>query len=553
MTTIDLSIELVKEIFNRQNGLCALTGKKFDSEDLSQFHAYNIDSDVAQDNSDNIVLIWKDADFSVLHSSELPNKPLRKFQFQFGNFLNYSGKEKAEEIASDLNLIKDFAQNDDKLKNSIQFLRNLYKTFQSLNIEEIYATPLSQDISDNLKLLEERFSVIRNHINEESSKFYDTFSKKIDELKAFPTNWQSLRSARQKLLNIQTEISNSKVKVSKNTVDELKKQIANALTIIAQKQISERENYEMECSDNYLQLKSQLDTITPTIENTSDFAKIRQDLIEVQKLISRKTLKRNQQEELYQAIRNGFEILSSHQDKDKTVFIEEANANFERLQPIIENAITIATSTDTFKEARETLIAAQTSIKGLALTKEQRDELYGKIRTVFESINHQQEEERGEFMKVSEENFGKLLDKINTEKNKLLDNPHFKTIRENLLTIQSEIRVWKLKTDHRNKLYDALKSAFASLDEKRNSFFESQQNQRKSKSDSLFRNLKEKLTKLEEAVAIDKNELIHVESKLNEFTGEAEKETILARIDSINSMINEKEKRIAETKERIDN
>lgn len=551
MTTVDLSNELVKEIFKRQNGLCALSGKKFDSDESKDFIISKVKTELPDIEIDNLVLLWKDADFSLLQSNELENRQIKKYQFQFANFTNYSSSEKVEDVRNEFELIKAYSQNDDKLKFSIQLMKLLQKTLFSLNVEEELTSSLSKEIGEHLSLLEERNSAIKHQINEESTKFYDIYSKKIDEIKSVQSNWQSLRSARQKLLNIQNEISNPKVKVAKNVVDELKRQIANNLNMVAQKQISERENYEMECSDNYLQLKSQIDSIIPSIENASSYAKLRQDLIDVQKEISKKTLKRNHQEELYQAIRNGFEMMTNIQEKDKTVFIDEANSNFEKLLPIVDNAIAIATSTDTFKEARETLIAAQASIKGLALTKEQRDELYGKIREVFERVNQQQEEERSEFIKVSEENYGKLLEKINNEKNKLSDNPHFKTIRENLLTIQSEIRVWKLKTDHRNKLYDALKNAFSLLDEKRNSFFETQNQNRKNKSDSIIKNLKEKLSKLEEALNNDKNELANLEKKLHEFTDEYEKVEILSTIDAINTMISEKEKRIEETKERI--
>jgi DNA repair exonuclease SbcCD ATPase subunit len=551
MTTIDLSLEQTCEIFKRQNGLCALTGKKFESETSDEFQIFNIHPEIESKESDNLILVWKNAELSSINQFEIIHKDTRKYYFQFANFQHFDSSAKIDEFNKDFALIKEFSTNDEKLKVSITYLKNLIKLSQNLNIDESILKPFINEVLEFQRQLEEKLSKIRSQINEESNKFFDLYNLKIEELKNIPSNWQNLRNSRQKLLNLQSEITSAKVKISKNTVDELKKHIANALTLIAQKQIAERENYEMECSDNYLQLRSQIDNFLPTLENSAEYSKLRQNLIEIQKLISKKVLKRNHQEELYQTIRNYFEKLTSRQDSDKQSFVDESNTNYEMLKPIVENAISIANSTDTFKEARETLIAAQASIKGLTLTKEQRDELYGKIRGVFEGVNKLQEEERGEFLKISEENYAKLLEKIQHEKSNLSDNPHFKTIRENLLIIQGEIRVMKLKTDHRNRLFDALKAAFVLLDEKRNSFFQNQSQNKKNKTDSYARNLKEKLTKLEEAVEIDKNELASLEKKLHEFTDEYEKVEILASIDAINSMITEKEKRIEETKERI--
>jgi uncharacterized protein (DUF362 family) len=551
MTTIDLSQERINEILQRQNGLCAISGKKFENINEEKFQIFSIKQNIDQNDLDNFVLIWNNADLSIIKRNDEFISPLRKYYFQYANFQNYTNEEKAGEILEELIAIKNSNPDNSNFKNSIATLKNLSKTLQSLNLDEENFTKLNNEINEYLHELEKNYSVIRNQINAESTKFYNNFKAKIEDLLKTPSKWQNLRSARQKLMNLQKEINNTKEHISRSTIEDLKRIIADALNSISQKQIAEKENYEMECSDNYLQLKNIFEKLIASIDNTTEHSKVRQSLIEAQKLIASKTLKRSHQEELYQMIRNGFEILTQNQENEKSTFLQEANENYEKLSPLVENAIKIAASTDTFKEARETLIAAQTSIKGMALTKEQRDELYGKIRTIFQQINQLQEEERTEFIKVSEENFQKLLDKIGAEKEKLLDNPHFKTIRENLLTIQSEIRVWKLKTDHRNKLYNTLKDVFALLDEKRNIFFESQKKDKKSKTESIFKNLNEKLVKLEEAVEMDKKELSELQIKLNEANDYSIKDDIRKEFDRIQVKISEKEKRINETKQRI--
>jgi hypothetical protein len=550
MTTVDLSQERITELLQRQNGLCGLTGKKFEgsNEDIQIFPLF---PNTNNEELDNFVIIWKNADLSLIKKNDAAT-PIRKYFFPYANFSDYNDEQKSKDILEELNNLIELSKDDAHLKNSIFQMRNLIKTVQSLNFQSENYKKLIDEINVNLSEAEKRFSIIRNQMNEESSKFFNKYKSKIDELMETQPKWEKLRAARQKLMLLQKEISDTKQHISRNTIEDLKKLITDALNFISQKQIAERENYEMECSDNYLKLKNKFEKLIATISETTDYSKIRQDLIDAQKMISANTLKRNHQEELYQMIRNGFDILSQNQEKEKSSFMQEANENYSKLSPLVDNAIKIATSTDTFKEARETLIAAQTSIKGMALTKEQRDELYGKIREVFEKINVLQEQERNEFLKVSEENYQKLIDKINLEKQKILDNPHFKTIRENLLTIQSEIRVWKLKTDHRNKLYNHLKDIFTILDAKRNEFFESQNKEKKSKIDNASKNLSLKMKKLEEAIQIDKDELDKLQNQISQESNQEIITDLQDKISRINLRISEKQKRIDEIKEKLE-
>jgi hypothetical protein len=550
MTTVDLSQERITELLQRQNGLCGLTGKKFEgsNEDIQIFSLF---PNTNNEELDNFVIIWKNADLSLIKKNDAAT-PIRKYFFPYANFSDYNDEQKSKDILEELNNLIELSKDDAHLKNSIFQMRNLIKTVQSLNFQSENYKKLIDEINVNLSEAEKRFSIIRNQMNEESSKFFNKYKSKIDELMETQPKWEKLRAARQKLMLLQKEISDTKQHISRNTIEDLKKLITDALNFISQKQIAERENYEMECSDNYLKLKNKFEKLIATISETTDYSKIRQDLIDAQKMISANTLKRNHQEELYQMIRNGFDILSQNQEKEKSSFMQEANENYSKLSPLVDNAIKIATSTDTFKEARETLIAAQTSIKGMALTKEQRDELYGKIREVFEKINVLQEQERNEFLKVSEENYQKLIDKINLEKQKILDNPHFKTIRENLLTIQSEIRVWKLKTDHRNKLYNHLKDIFTILDAKRNEFFESQNKEKKSKIDNASKNLSLKMKKLEEAIQIDKDELDKLQNQISQESNQEIITDLQDKISRINLRISEKQKRIDEIKEKLE-
>ena len=381
--------------------------------------------------------------------------------------------------------------------------------------------------------------------------FFDSYKKKIENIQRIQPKWQNLRSARQKLVNIQKDLTKQHDYIPRSVIENIQRMLADALSSITQSQISERENYEMECSDNYLQLKSFFENIIQTLDSSTDLTKSRQQLIEAQRIISTKTLKRSQQEELFQMIRSGFDILLSKQEKEKEKFNEEANQNYDKIAPLVENAIQIANSTDSFKEAKEVLTAAQNSVRDVLLTKEQRDELFGKLRTIFGEINKKYDQEREEFAKISDENFTLFKEKIEKINEKLANNPHFKSVREELLTLQSEIKVMQLKYDHRNKLYTMMRQTFKDLDEKRTEYFEKRDNSRKSDtSSSLIKNLEEKLSILKTTIESDKTELTELQNKLE--NPDLEDKTDLMQMNEILlSKISEKEKRIKETQSRL--
>ena len=393
--------------------------------------------------------------------------------------------------------------------------------------------------------LNEQSNTGESKVKTDVQNFFDSYKKKIENIQNIQPKWQNLRSARQKLLTIQKDLTKQPDYIPRGVIETLQRMLAEALSSITQSQIAERENYEMECSDNYLQLKSFFENIIQTLDSSTDLTKSRQQLIEAQRIISTKTLKRSQQEDLFQMIRSGFDILLAKQEKEKEKFKEEANQNYDKIAPLVENAIQIANSTDSFKEAKEVLTAAQNSVRDVLLTKEQRDELFGKLRTIFSEINQKYDLEREEFAKISDENFTLLKEKIEKINEKLANNPHFKSVREELLTLQSEIKVMQLKYDHRNKLYTMMRLTFKDLDEKRTEYFEKRDNSKKSgSSNSLIKNLEEKLSILKSTIEADKAELTELQNNLQESNLMQKNEILLSRIG-------EKEKRIKETHSRL--
>src|SRR5690606_27236685 len=122
--------------------------------------------------------------------------------------------------------------------------------------------------------------------------------------------------------------------------------------------------------------------------------------------------------------------------------------------------------------SRERLIEAQNYIKRTKLRHEQRNKLYADIRAIFDDINSKQSEERAEYNEECDKNYQILTQKVNDCFGLVHGLTEFNMIRESLITVQSEVKVSKLKKEQRNELFARIREAFSVFDKKRNEYFD---------------------------------------------------------------------------------
>ena len=309
--------------------------------------------------------------------------------------------------------------------------------------------------------------------------------------------------------------------------EEILTALNNAIENINNKIREERENYEMECSENYHILKAKVEATVEKASKATHFKSARQSLIDLQAEIKDKKLKRNQREELYQIIRECFEGINQRQQQERQMSDADYEENYQKIKKIVDEAISFAENvTTSFKEAKDTLIAAQAAIKAAILRKAQKDELFGNIRRVFEAINEKQNADRENYDKEANENYSKLSAKIEEAFVYLNNTSDFRLLRENIIGIQSEVRIMKLKREQRAELLEKIQKAFAIIDKLKNEYFEKRKQERIIKLNETLSNLELKIQRLEESIAADKQTIETIKS---DEISEAEKEEKIKR------------------------
>lgn len=542
----ELTQEQKRTIWERQKGMCAVTGKKFENFDETADAEFLIINPDLPIELSNVVMMFKSADLSAVKRTTSDGKIyLRRYLMPYANLENFSKEEFASEINIDIELVTEEAKNSTNWKEVRNKIRDLISILNSYQPPLENKNVLLDKLNSSLEILIARQKEETEKTQAEQIKNYEQIKAVVDEAIKFANEAQSFNEAREKLINAKSEFR--KLSLKREHAEEILTALNNAIENINNKIREERENYEMECSENYHILKAKVEATVEKASKATHFKSARQSLIDLQAEIKDKKLKRNQREELYQIIRECFEGINQRQQQERQMSDADYEENYQKIKKIVDEAISFAENvTTSFKEAKDTLIAAQAAIKAAILRKAQKDELFGNIRRVFEAINEKQNADRDNYDKEANENYSKLSAKIEEAFVYLNNTSDFRLLRENIIGIQSEVRIMKLKREQRAELLEKIQKAFAIIDKLKNEYFEKRKQERIIKLNETLSNLELKIQRLEESIAADKQTIETIKS---DEISEAEKEE---KIKTIQERISEKEQKIAETRTRIE-
>ena len=542
----ELTQEQKRTIWERQKGMCAVTGKKFENFDEAADAEFLIINPELPIELSNVVMMFKSADLSAVKRSTPDGKIyLRRYLMPYANLENFSKEEFASEINIDIELVTEEAKNSTNWKEVRNKIRDLISILNSYQPSLENKNSLLDKLNSSLEILIARQKDETEKIQAEQTKNYEQIKAIVDEAIKFASEAQNFNEAREKLINAKSEFR--KLSLKREHAEEILTALNNAIENINNKIREERENYEMECSENYHILKAKVEATVEKASKATHFKSARQSLIDLQAEIKDKKLKRNQREELYQIIRECFEGINQRQQQERQMSDADYEENYQKIKKIVDEAISFAENvTTSFKEAKDTLIAAQAAIKAAILRKVQKDELFGNIRRVFETINEKQNADRENYDKEANENYSKLSAKIEEAFVYLNNTSDFRLLRENIIGIQSEVRIMKLKREQRAELLEKIQKAFAIIDKLKNEYFEKRKQERIIKLNETLSNLELKIQRLEESINADKQAIQNINA---DDLSEAEKEE---KIKSIQERISEKEQKITETRTRIE-
>ncbi len=453
-------------------------------------------------------------------------------------------------ISAEIDSVVEFAEQSTDWRDIRNRLADTKDKIKSLFLKEEDNDSLLTRIAEAFEKVNSRQAEEKDKLENASNENYNLVINKVKEAVAKSAKLNDFKKAREILLNAQNLFKNLVLKRSHR--DGLNDLIHNAFDSLTKRQIDDRENYEMECIENYHNSKAIVEAALEFSLKSPHYGKAREALIEVQSRIKGLKLKREQRDELFQVIRDAFESVNKRQDEERATFETETQENYKKLKKIVDDAVVFANTSEEYSQSREMLINAQHAIKGMKLRRDQRDHLYAEIRRVFESLNERQSGNRGLFDKESQNNYHNLTAKVNDCFELVLGLTDFRMIRETLLNVQSEVKVAKLKRSHRNELFARVREAFGIYDKRRKEFFEARKSEKIEKLKEVKAVLNEKLDRLRDNLVPDKEAKDRCNYQLSsEEISEDEKSVLLRKIAGLASRIADKEKSIEQTLGRI--
>jgi hypothetical protein len=465
---VELSTELMEQIWQRQNGMCGFSGKKFEElPNVDDVHYLKLSprTGESEDANPDFVMLWKQCDLFMQYDfNELEIHPPRRFLFPYAEFDSYEYQDMLSDISEEIELLissvaeaKDLNEVQNKLRDMLQVIKNI-------NLEPQDRSLLSEKINSGFDKIKERRDEEKRIFEEKYDEIYAKFKESVLEQIKFSQDTEIINKGRDALIEVQNKFKEMNLK--RDHREEIVKMLDEAFDNLNQRQAEERERYEMECIENYHNLKAIVDDALEFFQNSDNLRDVRLKLIEAQNSFKGLVLKKEQREEQFDRVQKAFDILNEKQAAERAEFEKEAEENYSKLKVVIDEAIEFSKTAEIFKDARQKLIKAQKEIRGKKLRKIQRDNLYGAIREAFEALNERQDEYREEFEKEAEENYQMLRKNIDGAIAYALNTENYNEARETLIKAQNAIKGMRLKKEQMDNLFSSIRETFNEVNRK---------------------------------------------------------------------------------------
>ncbi len=551
---MEISTQLQEQLSLRQKGMCGQCGKKIDEIEGAEKVFIALNASAANNPTlENSVLICNYCNNETKQALAEPNYDLKKYLFSYAGYENYTLEHRIADFKDEVARALESVEKSNDIRAARNLINDKIKMLKSFSFDRDTYEELHSKLSSKLDAIIQMQRAEYEKLEQQQIENYNNIKIKVDEAIKAIDEIADVKDAREKLISVQGEMNSLTLK--RENKDELIQKFNIAFQNLNKRQAEEWEKYEMECSENYLNLKAKVDFAVTFSTTHPIFKECREKLIEAQKEFKGLRLKKDNREELYSRIQEAFTALNVRQDTEREGFDQEADDNYEKVKPVVTDAVTFANNVTNFKQGREALMDAQAAIKGMKLRKDHRDELYATIRESFDALNARQSEEREVFDKETAENYAKLDEQLVKCADELNNDPEFNKIRDILIAVQGDVKLLNLKREQRNQLFTRIREQFSILDTKRKEYRENKASEKANKLTNIYSNLQNKLGRVEESISWDIKSLNFQKEKLQNINADEDPniiEDINNKIAIFEERIKEKETSIEDIKKRIE-
>ncbi len=255
------------------------------------------------------------------------------------------------------------------------------------------------------------------------------------------------------------------------------------------------ENYYQsdDLKQNYIELKSKLETVFKKVKQTADLKHAKSLLIEVQRNFKVVKLNRAERDELYSKLQTAFDEVNLKIEKERSEIENEAARNFITLKTKIEDAEFMANHPKEYRESFNFLIEVQNEFRGLKLQREQRELLYGRLQKAFEILKNKQITNSSTDEIRANLNIAEITNKVDEICRNVEYIEDFYEAKDQLINIQAELKSFNLSRELKDEFFTKIQDAFTIINLKR----EEDIKKISEESDLQFSNFKNRIIEIE--------------------------------------------------------
>jgi hypothetical protein len=330
--------------------------------------------------------------------------------------------------------------------------------------EELYGRLQAAFEQINRKIEEDRHS-----FENEAQLNYFELKKKVEEAQFLAEHPKELKETWDFLVGVQSAFKGTRL--LREHREELYARLQAAFEKVKALQHKERSGFEKEAEKNYPDLREAVDEAVRFSMHTEDLRSAREKLIGIQNQFRETKLLKEQREELYAMLQEGFTFLKIRQEETADKYDALSEENYTLLLPRLKEIATLSENAAEFHPVREKIKELQAEMKDLTLKREHRDQCYKMLQDAFETLSLRQDTENDSFEKEARRNYERLKTLVSQGLVQAEETHQYKETREFLKMIQSEFKGIKLIREQREELYSRLQTAFDILGKRLDDFF----------------------------------------------------------------------------------
>lgn len=185
---------------------------------------------------------------------------------------------------------------------------------------------------------------------------------------------------------------------------------------------------------------------------------------EIQKQMKEMLLSSQAYQELRDKLQKVFSTINENQKQAN----KEKETNYNNMKAKLDELSELSLSSTSWKEVRERLMLFQSEMKQKIFFKNNRDELQSKLQEAFSNLNERQTKANELYRKECDENYKRLITLANSLRNEADHSTDWSNIRDQLKSLQGDLRTYKLSRENRENVYSIIQAAFSRLNDRQN-------------------------------------------------------------------------------------